>query len=235
MATAHLSARPKPISRSAGESSVAAASYRHRCEMRDERTGEVHDYSKKSSDLLFAGMYAPKNAPGWTQDSMQFWNEVEKREHRKDSQLSREFVIALPHELSIEQNRWLLQDWVKENFVRRGYVADVAMHAPHAWSDERNVHAHVMVPMRKMIEGEWSKDKDRFIEGKPDVAELHKMRDSWERLANRHLERHGFEERISMKSFAEQGIDRIPEIHLGKAAPRPGAARCRHRARRHPA
>ena len=218
MASIHFSARSRPISRSQGESATAAAAYRARCELADERSGQQHDYSQKNRDVLFSGMYAPAKAPEWAKDRAHFWNRVEARENRKDSQLAREFTIALPAELTTEQNRMLVQDFVRENFVRRGYAADVNIHRPHPWGDQRNIHAHVMVPLRKFEGADWSRNKDHFVNGAPDVAELKRLRDAWEKLHNRHMERHGHEARISMQTLEAQGIDRTPEIHLGKAA-----------------
>ena len=60
--------------------------------------------------------------------------------------------VALPIELTVEQNRWLLQDFVKENFMHKGYVADVTIRAPHKHGDERNVHAHILVTTRSGID-----------------------------------------------------------------------------------
>ena len=45
MAIYHMSV--KPVSRSKGRSSTAAAAYRAACKIEDERTGLEHDYTKK--------------------------------------------------------------------------------------------------------------------------------------------------------------------------------------------
>src|SRR4051812_18275431 len=112
--------------------------------MIDERTGEVHDYSRNRDELLFEGIYVPnpKAVPEWARDRASLWNHVEKIEKRKDAQLARRFIIALPHELTPEQGRYAIQDFVRENFTRRGYIADVAIHAPGAEGDNRNPAYH---------------------------------------------------------------------------------------------
>jgi hypothetical protein len=99
---------------------------------------------------LFTGIYAPQDAPAWSSDREKLWNSVEHSERRKDAQVARDYKIALPCELTPEQNRWLVQDFVRENFTRKGYVADVAIHAPDAHGDDRNIHAHIMVTMRTL-------------------------------------------------------------------------------------
>jgi hypothetical protein len=220
MAIYHLSAQV--ISRGYGHSAVHAAAYRARCEITDSRTGLVHDYGRKAGELLFEGIYAPKDAPAWARDRAQLWNHVEAFEKHRRAELAREFVIALPHELTLEQGRYAVQDWVRENFTRKGLIADVTIHAPGREGDERNIHAHVMVVTRKLDGSEFIQTKDRFATYSEKAAakktELESLRESWARIGNRHLERHGFEASLDHRTLEAQGIEREPSIHMGKAA-----------------
>jgi hypothetical protein len=220
MASYHLSAQE--FSRGAGHSSVHAAAYRARCELVDERTGLVHDYGRKGGELLFEGIYAPKDAPEWAHDRAQLWNHVEAFEKHRRALLAREFNIALPHELTLEQNRYALQDWIRDNFTRKGLIADAVIHAPSPDGDQRNVHAHVMVVMRKLDGSEFARTKERFEtyteKDAARKAELEALRESWERIGNRHLERHGHAPTLDRRTLLEQGADREPTVHLGKAA-----------------
>jgi ATP-dependent exoDNAse (exonuclease V) alpha subunit len=206
------------ITRSKGHSAVAGAAYRSRSSLRDERTGETHNYSRKADELLFEGIYAPKDAPGWASDRAQLWNHVEAFEKRRDAQLAREFVIALPQELTLEQNSYALQDWVRENFTRKGLIADVVIHAPGDDGDQRNTHGHVMVVMRKLDGATFAAKKERTADKAERQGELETLRASWERLGNRHLERHGFAPTLDRRTLLAQGIDRVPTFHLGKDA-----------------
>ena len=216
MAIYHLSA--KVMSRGKGHSAVAAAAYRSRSSLQDERTGEIHDYSRKADEALFVGIYAPKDAPDWTRDRAQLWNHVEAFEKRRDAQLAREFEIALPHELTLEQNRYALQDWVRDNFTRKGLIADVAIHAPGQGGDQRNTHAHIMVVTRKLDGSEFAAAKERTADMAERKAELENLRTSWERIGNRHLERHGHAPTLDRRTLLAQGVDRPPTVHLGKDA-----------------
>jgi MobA/MobL family len=130
MAIYHLAAQE--FSRGRGDSVVHAAAYRARADLTDERTGLRHDYSRKAGELLFEGIYAPKDAPEWAHDRAQLWNHVEAFEKHRRAILAREFVIALPHELTLEQSRRAVQDWVRDNFTRKGLIADVTIHATSA-------------------------------------------------------------------------------------------------------
>lgn len=220
MAIYHLSA--KVITRGAGHSAVHAAAYRARADLTDERTGLKHDYSRKSGDVLFSGIYAPKDAPGWAHDRAQLWNHVEAFEKHRRAELAREYEIALFPELTLEQNRQALQDLVRENFTRRGLIADVNIHAPSKEGDQRNIHAHVMVVTRKLDGSEFVRTKERFEKFSEKEAakkaELEKLRVNWERIGNRHLERHGHAPTLDHRSLEAQGIERAPTIHQGKAA-----------------
>lgn len=205
------------VSRGKGDSSVGAAAYQSRSRIVDRRTGEVHDYSRNRDELLFEGIYAPKGAPEWARDRESLWNYVEQFERRKDAQLARRFIIALPHELTSEQNRYAVQDWVRENFTRRGFIADVAIHTPGKEGDNRNYHAHVLVVMRKLEGQEFAAKKERLnVTERKD--ELQAVRESWERIGNQHLERYGFEPSLDHRSLEAQGIERLPSVHLGRQA-----------------
>lgn len=220
MAIYHLAAQE--FSRGRGDSAVHAAAYRARDDLTDERTGLRHDYSRKADELLFEGIYAPKDAPDWALDRQQLWNHVEAFEKHRRAILAREFVIALSHELTLEQSRRAVQDWVRDNFTRKGLIADVTIHAPSEQGDERNMHAHIMVVTRKLDGSEFIRTKEQFAtyteKDEARKAELNGLRESWARIGNRHLERAGFEPTLDHRTLEAQGIEREPGIHMGKAA-----------------
>ncbi len=216
MAIFHLAA--KVVSRKAGQSVVAKAAYNAREELTEERTGEVKDYSR-AEGLIFSGIYTPANAPQWAHDRAQLWNKADQAEKRKDATLAREYELALPHELTNEQRRFLVQDFVRESFTRKGYAVDVCIHAPDREGDERNYHAHILVTDRRLEADGFAADKkERKLKSPDRKAELEAIREKWERIANRHLERHGHEARIDRRSLKDQGIDREPTEHLGPYA-----------------
>ena len=97
MAIFHL--QINTVSRSAGRSATAAAAYRAGEKIVDERTGEIHDYTRKGG-VEASALFAPAGSPEWAADRAQLWNSAEGAENRKNSTVAREFVIALPAELS---------------------------------------------------------------------------------------------------------------------------------------
>jgi ATP-dependent exoDNAse (exonuclease V) alpha subunit len=213
MAIFHLAV--KVISRGKGQSAIAAAAYRSGERLRDEQADEQKFYPSRDERIAFTAIMAPKDAPAWAHDRNELWNHAERAEKRKDAQLAREIEVSLPHELTDQQREWLVKDFAREAFVRKGYAVDIAIHAPYETADERNTHAHLMVTMRTLGKDGFATKKDRDL-NKPE--QLQQWREQWAHLANRHLERHGHEARIDHRSLKEQGIDREPTIHLGYAA-----------------
>ena len=147
MSIYHFSA--KVVSRGKGQSAVAKAAYNSRARLLDERTGDVHDYRFKGG-IVFSGIFAPEDAPEWAQDRALLYNEIERREKRKDAQLVREVEIGLPFELTALERERLVKDFVREQFVRKGMLADVSIHEPGPDGDERNHHAHILLTMREL-------------------------------------------------------------------------------------
>src|ERR1700674_2056188 len=205
----------KVISRGGGRSTVASASYRTgKCvtsaaayragtKLTDERTGQSFDYSKKEG-VLGAEIMVPHDAPAWMAERSKLWNAVEACEKRKDAQLAKDFVIALPHEMTHDQRVALTREFVREQFTDKGFVADVAWHAPSR-EDSLNVHAHVMVTMRKVDGDGFSRFKERPPANdhpqKHWKQELAGLRQAWADTANKHLEAAGLEARIDPRSL----------------------------------
>jgi hypothetical protein len=212
MAIFHLTA--KIISRGKGQSAIAAAAYRSGERLRDEQANEQKFYQTRAERIEFTAILTPKDAPAWAQDRNQLWNHAERAEKRKDAQLAREIEVSLPHELTAQQREWLVKDFAREAFVRKGFAVDIAIHAPDKESDQRNHHAHLMVTRRTLGPDGFAATKD----WKRNPQELAEWREQWAHLANRHLERHGHDARIDHRSLKEQGIDREAGVHLGYAA-----------------
>lgn len=149
MAIYHLEA--KVVSRGAGRSAVAASAYLSCSRLYNDYDGIQHDYTKKHG-LVWQEVFLPEYAPQEWKDREQLWNAVEEVETAKDSRLAREFVVALPIELSREEQIELLQEFIREQFVSDGMCADAAIHD----TDGHNPHAHILLTVRPLDEqGKW--------------------------------------------------------------------------------
>lgn len=205
MAIYHCSV--KTISRGQGRSAVGAAAYRAGEKLENERDGMTHDYTHKEG-VEHTEIMTPENAPDWTKDRGTLWNEVEKSETRVNSRTAREVEVALPQELDRESQKELLRDYVKENFNDQGMIADVAIHD----KGDGNPHAHILLTTREIDEdGKFGKKRRDWDKNE----QVDKWRESWEKHANRYLEREGHEQRIDHRSYKDQGIEKLPQIHEG--------------------
>ena len=151
MAIYHLEA--KVISRGNGRSAVAASAYLSCSKILNDYDGVQHDFTRKKG-LVWQDVFLPEFAPPEWKDRSVLWNAVEKNEKTKDSRLAREFVPALPIELTPAQWQELLTDFIQNNFVADGMCADVAVHDPYP--PGHNPHAHIMITVRPLDEkGHW--------------------------------------------------------------------------------
>ena len=149
MAIYHL--ETKVISRGAGRSAVAAASYMSCSQILNDYDGVQHDYTRKQG-LVWQQIFLPEYAPAEWTDRGTLWNAVEENEKTKDSRLAREFVVALPIEMGKAEWESLLTEFIKDNLVSDGMCADVCIHN----TDGHNPHAHIMVTVRPLAEnGQW--------------------------------------------------------------------------------
>lgn len=207
MAIYHFSAQV--IGRSSGRSSVAAAAYRSGEKMYDERLGFTYDYTRKLG-VEYTEIIAPNNIPEWATNRSKLWNAVEAAEKRKDAQLAREINIALPKELSKELQIELTKEFVKDNFVNRGMIADITIHD----NFKGNPHAHVMLTTRDInINGFGNKNRSWN-----DKELLEQWRKAWAEYVNKALEKENYKERIDHRTLEAQGIERKSQIHVGPHA-----------------
>ena len=210
MASFHLAV--KTVGRSAGRSATAAAAYRAGVEIADERTGIVHDYTRKQG-IEHREIVAPADAPDWVRDRSALWNAAEQAETRKNSTVAREYEIALPAELSADERRNLAVGLAREISERHGVAVDVAIHAPGRQGDQRNHHAHLLTTTRR-IGAEGLGEKTRELDQKTS-GEVERWRARFAEMQNAALERAQVQERVDYRSYQRQGIEQEATVHMG--------------------
>jgi len=186
------------ISRGEGQSSVNSAAYRHRKVFFDNRTGEVCGRkTAHKKDLAFAQIFAPEHTPpDLIVDSETLWNAVEASEKRKDARLAKEFKIALPAELTPEQNIELTAAFVLEHFTKQGIIADVVIHDING----HNPHIHIMGTTREILSTGFGKKVREW--DRPET--LDSWRKGWQNICNGFLELYGHDERVDHRSIRVQ-------------------------------
>ena len=239
MALFHLSVTQ--TKRNAGQSVVTSAAYRAGEKLYSEYYGEVSDYTHKGG-VVCTDILLPPQAPNQYQDRATLWNAVEKAERGKKAQLAYSFDIALQNEFSLEENIALARQFVSEQLVGRGMIADFAIHQPDKEDGGiPNPHFHVLCPIRPIEpDGKWGckqrrryrldEDGNRIMgeDGKPlfdavpttdwgSPETLEHWREAWAAMVNAKFEEKGLTCRIDHRSYERQGLDLLPTVHEGVA------------------
>lgn len=205
----------KVIGRSkGGRSIVACSAYRSALRLKeawDNVTERVHDYTRRTKGVINTVILRPDKSPEFLSDPNRLWNLVEKTEKRKDAQLAREFVLALPRELNDLQQWNLAVGWASKELVGRGMVAEVSLHHPKSG---KNPHCHILCTMRRFEDGKFGNKAREWN----DKGLLKHHRASWADAVNAALEKAGRPERVDHRSLKDRGIDRLPEPKIGVAA-----------------
>lgn len=237
MAIFHMSC--KIISRGTGGSAVAGAAYQSGEKLYDEYYGEQQDYTRKKG-VVESFIMLPDFAPRRLLDRQTLWNEVEAQEKRKDAQIAYSYDYAFQNELTLEENIRIFREYLFKNFISRGMICDVSIHFPDPEEGgDPNPHAHVKCPIRPLNkDGTWGlkQHKEEVLDengklklnakGKPMVRwvsntdwgrkeTLNLFRAEWARIVNEAFEEKGLDCRIDHRSYKEQGIDKVPQVHEG--------------------
>ena len=221
----------KPVSRATGRSAVAAAAYRAGERMTDERTGIQHDYRAKGG-VIESFILVPFEAPAWASDRAELWNAIEAGTKAKNGRLATELELALPHELTAEQRRALVEGFAREMVEKYKVAVDVAIHKGGKGGDHRNHHAHMMITHREITAqgvGEIANTKtiERKVKGeiKPvkiagafNEADIIPTRKAWADAINAAYKAAGLDIRADHQSHADRGLLAEPTKHLGPAA-----------------
>ena len=221
----------KTFGRSGGSSAASAAAYRAGERIRDERTGRTYDHSERR-DVMHKEIVLPTRFAGeemaWARDRAKLWNTAESAETRKNARVAREYLVALPVELSPDQRLGLVRGFSQEISDRYGFAVDVAIHAPRDFpgSDPRNFHAHLLTTTREVnAEGLGAKTTLDMNDGnrrklglRPAVHELLHVRARWAAVTNEALREAQVAARIDHRTLEAQGIDREPRPRIPRAA-----------------
>jgi ATP-dependent exoDNAse (exonuclease V) alpha subunit len=217
----------KTFGRSDGGSAPSAAAYRSGERIRDERTGRTYDHTDRQ-DVMHKEILLPPRFAGadmsWATDRGTLWNAAEAAESRKNARVAREYLIAVPEELSHPQRVDVVRGFAQELAERYGFAVDVAVHAPRNFqgSDPRNFHAHLLATTREVSPAglgrkttlDLSDENRRMLGLGPAVRELLHVRRRWAEVANTALESAHVDARIDHRSLAAQGITREPKLWI---------------------
>jgi ATP-dependent exoDNAse (exonuclease V) alpha subunit len=216
----------KTFGRGNGSSATSAIAYRAGERIRDERTGKVFDHSDRQ-DVMHKEIVLPAKWDdadmSWARERANLWNAVEAAETRRNARVAREFLVALPAELSPAQRVELTRGFARELVDRHGFAVDFAIHSPRA--DPRNFHAHLLATTREINSSGFGaktdlevSDRERAGRGlEPFFKEVNFARERWAAVTNAALERANVPLRVDHRSLEAQGIGREPQPMLPRA------------------
>lgn len=250
-------AQVKPISRAKGHNAVAAAAYRAGEELTDKNkynaNAMTHDFSKKTDvmhkNIILPALLAEQN---FEIERADLWSKVEEHEVTKKDQtmkanarVAREWLLALPHELSDQENIELAEEFAQKMADDLGVIADCCIHHPGLLKfdapkpgnrkadtddkeDHRNIHAHIMFTTRiaelnaaneLIFTDKADSELDgtaRKIKGLAKEADyIKQVRAEWAQMCNKRLIEHGIKEVTSL-SYKDRKLDILPTVHTGR-------------------
>ena len=184
MAIGHIAVRPH--SRAQGHCVAAAVAYRCGLALTCERTGERYDFTRRAQreDVVGYGLEGGRfNSAG------DFAAAVEGAERRKNARICRDVQVALPAELDEPSRIELARAFAAELAERYGTAACWAVHRPDRRSDQRNHHAHILLPTRALAaDGCTFGKKLRVLDDqRRGPKEITAIRQLWEARANEAL------------------------------------------------
>ena len=215
----------QPIKRSSGQQATGAAAYRAGESIRDERSGKLHNFSRRT-DVRHSEIVLPsrleESTAAWARDRGRLWNTAEAAEKRRDARVAREFEGALPPELSPEQRLALARTFSRELADRYGIAVDLAIHDPKPGRESTNFHAHFLATTREVTPtglgakaGLDMSSLARAQNGLPTHNEEYSaLRERWATLTNQALREANIDARVDHRSLAAQGVDRKPLVHV---------------------
>jgi Ti-type conjugative transfer relaxase TraA len=197
-------ARARYLSRSSGGNAVRSAAYNARDAIEAERTGEVfyfrHRDAPEHHEVLL-----PEGASEQVRQSGVRWNTAELAEKRRDAQVAREIVVALPADAAItgEDRIEMVRSFAEQHFVGKGLAVQLDVHAPHEGeveSERANWHAHLLITTRRLDGDQFSAKKARDLDpevrragGRPIVADGEAWGELWRDHQNRYFREHGID------------------------------------------
>ena len=217
-------ARCQYVSRSTGGNACRKASYNQRETVKCERTGQVFSFTERGGNLHHE-ILLPQGAHEKFKNSEVLWNEAEICERRKDSQVAREFVIALPDDkqITLEDRIELTRRFSQIHFVDKGLAVQLDLHAPHEKAgldpvpaeeeNSENWHAHLLVTTRRFSEEGLGLSSKKARDLEPEVrkglvVEADVWGELWRDVQNTYFEEKGYDIRVDP-------IGIVPQEHLG--------------------
>jgi Ti-type conjugative transfer relaxase TraA len=207
-------ARVERVSRSNGKNACCKGSYNARSKIIDQKTNVVYNFTNRNNNV-YHNILLPEYVDKKFKNLSELMNAIEHIERRNNSQLLKEYVLALPDDknISLELKKEMIHAFIRENkWVEEGLAVQIDIHEPH--DEEKNWHAHLLVTTRRFTKdgqrlGKKARDldpqvrggrTDTYVKSKDEVN----IGNLWKDVQNRIFANHNLENRVDSISLNAQ-------------------------------
>jgi Ti-type conjugative transfer relaxase TraA len=210
-------ARVEYIKRSDGKNACCKAAYNARARIPDKSTNVTYTF-ERLKDNVYHEILLPFYVNERFKNVAELANEVEQKEKKSNSQLFKEYVLALPDnkEINLEDRVELTRRFIEEaGFVEEGLGVQFDVHRPH--DGEKNWHAHLLVTTRRFAKDGQSLDqKARDLDPKVRGGQKHYILDEsknptsilWKKIQDQYFAEKGLSISVDERNATTQA-------HLG--------------------
>lgn len=143
------------VSRANGGNACATLAYISGERIECERLGKSYQYGHKDR-IVSVNTFLPEGADVKYYDPKVLINQIENVEKNKNAITARKIIVALPRELTSTQRNLVLDDFIKNEITDRNFACVVAVHND---AEDKNPHAHILIPNRPFAKGDFAKNK----------------------------------------------------------------------------
>ena len=198
----------KTMTRTKGDSAVAASAYRACINLADERTGKMESYAGK-------GGHVSTELIGFT-DMKKLWNDAEKSENRKNSTVARELMVPMPNDWTDEQRIICARGFGEMLRARYGVAVQVSIHRK---PDGKNDHGHILFTTREVDANGVFGKKTRILDEGLKNGEVSNLREAVCDIMNQHAKANGSDWFAYAGKFVDIDPDHIPTVHIPRNCP----------------
>ncbi len=170
------------------------------------RTNETHDYRNRD-DHVYSAICLPENSDEKFLNREYFWNQAEKSEKRKDAQLAKDFLLALPKELNQTQQICLIKEFARDCFISNNVPVNISIYD----KQDGNPFAYILTTTRRLLVDQFDPYKARDLNpsfGKRFIKEKELWGKRWGDFQAEFFKRNNIQAKVD-----EQQV--VPQVHEG--------------------
>ena len=159
-------------------------------------------------------------------DEAKAWFDAQEKADRVNARMSDRMIEAFPRKFSPQQCSEIAEDFCK-TVTKNQIPWHFALHLEldKRDTDDWNPHAHIIfrdrhvkTGLRHLYTSAGPKERAELNAKGIEWWDTRKFRRAWADAVNRGFERYGIEGHVDYRSYKDQGLDKVPGVHLGPKA-----------------